>query len=86
MGPVRWWAVAAFYLVYSGAISGLTLDSDIKKAAYKGALLGAASYGAYNFTNAAILKDWPIEMTWPDLFWGTAMTAGTAALVSYLNS
>ena len=82
---VRWWAVVLFYLVYAGAITGLTLDDDPAVAAKRGALLGAASYGAWNFTNAAILRDWPSEITVMDLGWGTLMTASTSALVSYVQ-
>ena len=85
LGDTQWWAVAGFYLTYACAINGLTLHPDPMVAAKRGAMLGAASYGAWNFTNSAILKDWPSEITLMDLAWGTGMTASTAALVSYLR-
>lgn len=80
MGDVKWLPIVAFYLVYTHAVVKLTGAPTTKEAALRGALLGAASYGAYNFTNAATLKDWPAGMTFVDLAWGTAMTAAAAAL------
>jgi len=43
------------------------------------ALIGAASYGTFEFTNYAILKDWTITMVMVDLAWGTVVTGATAA-------
>lgn len=80
MGETQWWPVVAFYLVYTHAIVRLTDASGPIPAAKLGALLGAASYGAYNFTNQAIIKDWPVKMTALDLAWGTSMTAVAAAI------
>jgi uncharacterized membrane protein len=86
MGPTKWWPVIAFYIVYTHAIIKLTDASDVTTAAKRGALLGAASYGAYNFTNMAILKDWTAKMTAIDLAWGTAMTAIVAAIAKNFES
>tara|TARA_R110002049_G_scaffold144566_5_gene306825 strand:- start:341 stop:748 length:408 start_codon:yes stop_codon:yes gene_type:complete len=38
------------------------------------ALIGAASYGTYEFTNYAVLKDWTPTMVAADLSWGTFLT------------
>jgi len=43
------------------------------------ALIGAASYGTYEFTNYAVLKDWTATMVMVDLTWGTIVTGVTAA-------
>ena len=43
------------------------------------ALIGAASYGTYEFTNYAILKDWTATLVMVDLTWGTVVTGVTAA-------
>jgi uncharacterized membrane protein len=85
MGPTKWWPVVAFYLVYTHAIVKLTDADDVVAAAKRGALLGAASYGAYNFTNMAILKNWTGKMTAIDLAWGTAMTATVAAIAKKIE-
>lgn len=43
------------------------------------ALIGAASYGTYEFTNYAVLKDWTAQMVMVDLIWGTVVTGVTCA-------
>lgn len=42
------------------------------------ALLGAAAYGTYEFTNYAVLRDWTAQMVATDLIWGTVLTGGSA--------
>ncbi len=69
----------AFYLFYAGTITYLVvipnLAEDSFKVAFKGAVLGCASYGAYNMTNYAIMEGWPLHITMIDLLWGTLVTA-----------
>lgn len=43
------------------------------------ALIGAAAYGTYEFTNYAILKDWTATLVITDLTWGTVLTGASAA-------
>ncbi len=47
------------------------------------ALLGAAAYGTYEFTNYAILRDWTATLVVTDLCWGTFLT-GTSATVGVM--
>jgi uncharacterized membrane protein len=42
------------------------------------ALIGAASYGTYEFTNYAVMRDWTATMVAVDLTWGTVITGATA--------
>ncbi|KIN72339.1 DUF2177 family protein [Sulfitobacter guttiformis] len=44
------------------------------------ALIGAASYGTFEFTNYAILRDWTPTLVMVDLTWGTLVTGATAAI------
>ncbi|MCX7565387.1 DUF2177 family protein [Sulfitobacter sp. F26169L] len=44
------------------------------------ALLGAAAYGTYEFTNFAVLRDWTVQMVVADLTWGTILTGGSATV------
>ena len=48
-----------------------------------GALLGLASYAAYDLTNASTLKGWSKAVTVVDLLWGTFVTA-LVTTVAYL--
>jgi uncharacterized membrane protein len=42
------------------------------------ALIGAASYGTYEFTSYAVMKDWSPVMVAVDVTWGTVVTGVTA--------
>ena len=49
-----------------------------------GALFGAITYGIYDFTNHAILEDWPLKVTIVDLIWGMTLCATTSLIVVYV--
>jgi uncharacterized membrane protein len=44
------------------------------------ALIGAASYGTYEFTNYAVMRDWTATMVAVDVTWGTVVTGSTATV------
>ncbi|GAB5381922.1 MAG: DUF2177 family protein [Aliiglaciecola sp.] len=80
--PVAPWVT--FYIMYSFVITHLVVMSNLNKglgaSIRDGALLGLASYGAYNLTNYAILAGWPLPITLIDWIWGTCLTATTAGV------
>ena len=98
MGPLlspspNLWAAAAFYLMFPvGLLIFAVLpqaNSPVFKAALMGALFGFFTYATYDLTNLAVIKDWPLGLTFIDLAWGT-MVSGVAATVGkvtldYLN-
>lgn len=98
MGPLlsphpNVWAAAAFYLMFPvGLLIFAVLpqaDSPVWKAAMMGALFGLFAYATYDLTNLAVVKDWPVGLTFIDMAWGTlvsgiAATAGKWAL-DYFN-
>ena len=43
-----------------------------------GALFGVITYGIYDLTNYALLKDWPLMVTVVDIAWGGVVCALTA--------
>jgi len=45
-----------------------------------GAALGLIIYGVYEFTNYALLNDWPLSLVFIDLAWGI-MLCGTVAKI-----
>lgn len=58
------------------------LNSGSWKTAFLlGALYGFMTYGTYDFTNMATLKEWPTIVTVVDILWGTLLNASTATLV-----
>ena len=78
---VRVVPVIIFYALYPAALVYLTNwtpPSGWTEAALRGAVLGLAAYGAYDLTNLAIVKDWPLKISVIDLAWGTALGAAAA--------
>ncbi|MBY3347486.1 DUF2177 family protein [Rhizobium laguerreae] len=73
-----------FYLFFAAAVVVLAVlpalsAGSIATAFVHGAILGLAAYGAYDITNLATLRSWPLAMSLVDMAWGTALTALTAA-------
>lgn len=92
MAPsASWIPVVIFYLLYAaGIVLFVTMPSlrdgaGILKVFLTGAFLGLIAYGAYDFTNQATLKDWPVLVTVVDLAWGAILT-GVASVVSVIIS
>lgn len=82
---VRQWPLPLIYLLIGIGIAYLVLprikpESEIKDAVFYGGLLGLVSYGLFDLTNIAVLKDWNVPLAAMDMAWGTFLTA----LVSYL--
>ncbi|MEQ1499045.1 MAG: DUF2177 family protein [Novosphingobium sp.] len=84
----------AFYIIYIAALTffavapGLAANvggslKGVPLAMGLAAGIGLTAYAAYDLTNMATLKRWPIEITLIDLAWGTlasALAAGLAVL------
>lgn len=82
-------AAGLFYLLYVvgllvfAVMPGLR-EGSWRATAWRAVLLGLVSYGTYDLTNHATLKDWPLALTVTDLAWGAVLsclsaTAGHAA-------
>ena len=90
----NWWAAAAFYLLFPvGLVLFAVLpqaDSPVWKAALMGALFGFFAYSTYDLTNLAVIKNWPLGLTFVDMAWGTIVSGIAAAAgklaMSYLKS
>ncbi len=79
---VRVLPAIAFYTLFPAALVFLTVmtpPTGWLAAALRGAVLGLAAYGAYDLTNLAILKDWPIRISLIDWAWGGLICAAAAA-------
>ena len=80
-----WSAAVLFYLVYGVAVLALCVQPALasgraRDAAWRGALLGLASYGAFDLTSLALFKDFPLPGAIVDMVWGTSVTAMVSAL------
>ena len=93
MGPLlspnpNLWAAAAFYLLFPvGLLIFAVLPqtgSPVLKAALMGALFGFFAYSTYDLTNLAVVKGWPLGLTFIDIAWGT-LVSGIAATAGKLT-
>ncbi|MCW8090217.1 DUF2177 family protein [Alteromonas sp. ASW11-130] len=76
------WPWIVFYLLYGGVIFVLAVVANREKSLYyagiDGALLGLASYGAYNLTNYSVLEGVGLSIALIDWGWGIFLTAVSA--------
>lgn len=77
-----------FYLTYVGGVTFFVLTpaagGDWRAAALRGAIFGLVAYGAYDLTNQATLRVWPVRLTLIDISWGAVATSAAAALTTIL--
>lgn len=78
---------ALFYLFYVVGIIVFAILPGIEaqqwqRTAMLGVLLGLMAYGAYDMTNLATLKGWPVTITFIDIAWGAVVT-GLSATAGY---
>ncbi len=91
MSPAPRLGVAAlFYLMYPVGLvifavaPGADADS-VARAALLGGLFGLFAYSTYDLTNLAVVRNWPVTLSFIDIAWGafvsaTSATAGAVAL------
>jgi uncharacterized membrane protein len=75
---------AAFYLLYPLGLVIFAIAPALKGGGWQSALLmgglfGLFTYGAYDLTNQATLRNWTINLTLVDMAWGGLLGALTAA-------
>jgi len=81
-----WSAAILFYLLFVAGVlvfvvlPGLHINS-VKRVLLLGAMFGLVTYGTYDLTNLALVKDWPWIVTAVDMCWGAIL----AAIVSYVG-
>ena len=84
------WAAALFYAIYVIILALLVLRpaliaSSVFQAFWTGALFGIVTYGTYNLTNMATIKEWPQNIVWIDMFWGGILTSLSSSLSVYIT-
>ena len=83
------WPVAIlFYLIHAAGIVVFALPPSLTSGAWTGAVLygalfGFCVYAAYDVTNLATLRGWPLAVSLADLAWGAVVTAA-ACLAAFL--
>ncbi len=80
------WPVAIlFYLIHAAGIVvfPVALATSWLSAAMYGALFGVVVYAAYDLTNLATLRGWPMAVSLVDIAWGAAVSAA-ACVAAFL--
>lgn len=76
------WPWLLFYILYSGVLFVLAVVANRDKSALyagiDGALLGLASYGAYNLTNYSIIEGFSLKIMLIDWGWGIVISSISA--------
>lgn len=81
----RWGAAILFYLLYVAALIVFAVQPGLERgslcrATVLGAGLGFICYATYDLTNLALAKGFPTVVAAVDIAWGTALSAGVAAI------
>lgn len=81
----KWPAAILFYLIHAAGIVvfPVALSASWLSAILYGALFGVVVYAAYDLTNLATLRGWPMAVSLVDLIWGTMVTAA-ACVAAFL--
>jgi len=86
MAPIWASAVAVYVLIPVGValfVMPLANGSPYRALGW-GALFGVVLYGVYDFTNHALIKDWPLTVVVVDVIWGAVLCGVTALLTYYI--
>jgi uncharacterized membrane protein len=77
----NWYAAILFYLIHvlGIVVFAVPLAGSLLAAVGYGALFGFCVYAAYDLTNLATLRGWPLTVSLVDLAWGAVVTAAAAA-------
>jgi uncharacterized membrane protein len=75
---VNWIAASIFYSLYILGILIFAILPGINSASLArtvilGVLYGLFTYGTYDLTNLATLKDWPVKIVVVDILWGMVL-------------
>jgi len=84
---VQWPVALLFYFLYAVGLVFFVVypaweKQDWRYALFAGMLFGFIVYAAYDLTNLATLKHWPVAVTVVDLFWGMILS-GAVSLISF---
>lgn len=86
---INWLAAFIFYFVFVAGLVFFVIQPALEKNSWLQALLlgsffGLVTYSAYDLTNLAVLKNWPLWLTLVDLFWGALLSAGVSLLTFFI--
>lgn len=86
----NWTAAIVFYLLFVGGLLVFAVlpaleRGSVARATVLGGLFGLVTYGTYDLTNMATLRQWPLPVVVVDMTWGMLVAASTATAASYFG-
>ena len=80
--PVLKAPAVIFYVFYLGFLLrfGVLRALDARESLQRGSLMGLFAYGTYEFTNWAVIQDWPAGLVLVDIAWGVVLTGSVCAI------
>ncbi len=88
---VNFIAAGGFYGLYAIALSYLAISPSLANGrvawpalSLRAGLLALAAFGTYDLTGLAVIRNWPVALSFIDMAWGTfaaVVTANTVALL-----
>jgi uncharacterized membrane protein len=88
---VSWLPAILFYFLYAAGLTifvtlpAIDRDDSLLRIALLSALFGLVAYGAYDLTNLATLREFPVFLAFVDMTWGAFVSSamGTLSIVAY---
>jgi len=86
---VNWPAAIIFYLIFIAGILIFAVIPAVVKDSWRhavlwGALFGFFTYMTYEFTNLALLKNWPLNIVFVDILWGVVLCTAVATISFFI--
>ena len=86
---VNWPAAISFYLIFIAGILIFAVIPAVVKDSWRhavlwGALFGFFTYMTYEFTNLALLKNWPLNIVFVDILWGVVLCTAVATISFFI--
>lgn len=86
---VNWTAAFIFYLLFVVGVFIFAILPSVEKnslpsAIILGALFGFFTYATYDLTNLATLKNWPLNIVFIDILWGSLLTGMVSTAGFYI--
>lgn len=82
---ISWGAAVCFYVLFAVGLAYFailpTFAHSVLRAFLVGALFGLITYGTYDLTNQATLRDWSPMVTVVDMLWGAFLSGTIVTLV-----
>lgn len=80
-----------FYALFACALIVFVIipaqeKQSLQRALMLGFFFGLITYSAYDLTNQATIKNWPVIITIVDMMWGAIMAAATSSITFYIAS